>query len=155
MSNVLTTAIFGKQLDAQMSLADAFELLDSQNLINIGELAELAISAISGVELCSKNTPDIDLITGKQIKHVRVCKSPSSDYYKAYISINTCSDILCVITNPVANDQYYLYIPYRAFKHYSANTISISFGRCGLDPRPSHWWHYEVSSFQELCELAK
>lgn len=154
-TNTLTKAIFKNRLNAQMSLSDAFDLLNSLNLINIGELAEQAISLTSGVELCSKNTPDVDLVTGKQIKHARVCKSSSSDYYKAYITINTHSDILCVVTNPVTNDQYYLYIPYHAFKHYSANTISISFGKNGDDPRPSQWWNYEIDTFEELCELAK
>jgi hypothetical protein len=154
MSNVLYETIFDKQLKASMPLAKAIELLDSLNLINIGELAELAISKHSGVDLCTKNTPEIDLVSGKQIKHATVRKPASSDYYLAYISINTTSPILCVITNPILNEQYFLHIPYRAFRHLNGNTINISFGRDGT-PRASQWWEYEVESFEKLCELAK
>ena len=154
MSNVLTQTLFGNELSTMMSLDCAFKLLLSKNLINVGELAEQAISKKSGVAMCGKNTANIDLVSGVQIKYSTVKMPASSDRYLAYISINTTAPILCVITNPVHNTQYFLHIPYRAFKHLSGNCISISFGTDG-HPVSSQWWHYEVDSFDELCELAK
>lgn len=154
MNNALTQTIFGNKLHTHMSLLDAISLLGSKNLINVGELAEQAISKKSGVAMCSKNTANIDLVSGVQIKYATVKMSASSDYYRAYISINTTAPILCVINNPVINEQYFLHIPYRAFRHLSGNCINISFGTDG-QPSSSIWWQYEVDSFEELCELAK
>ena len=154
MNNALTQTIFGNELHTLMSLQNAIALLISKNLINVGELAEQAISKKSGVAMCSKNTANIDLVSGVQIKYATVKKSASSEYYRAYISINTTAPILCVITNPVLNEQYFLHIPYRAFKHLDGNCINIYFGKDG-EPRSSQWWNYEVDSFEELCELAK
>jgi len=154
MSNVLTQTLFGSQLYIPTTLENAINLLLSKNLINVGELAEQAISKESGVAMCSKNTANIDLVSGVQIKYATVKMSASTDYYRAYISINTTAPILCVITNPVIKQQYFLHIPYKAFKHLSGNCINISFGKDGK-PGSSIWWHYEVDSFKELCELAK
>lgn len=154
MSNVLTQTLFGSELQTQMSLEGAISLLLSKDLINVGELAEQAISKKSGVAMCSKNTANIDLVTGKQIKYSTVKMPASSDRYLAYITIKTTAPILCVITNPVLDEQYFLYIPYRAFRHLSGNCIAISFGKDG-NPGSSIWWHYEVDSFDELCALAK
>jgi len=154
MSNVLTQTLFGNELFTTMSLENAINFLLSKNLINVGELAEQAISKKSGVAMCSKNTANIDLVSGVQIKYSTVKKPASSERYLAYISINTTAPILCVISNPVLNKQYFLHIPYHAFRHLSGNCINISFGKDG-EPRPSQWWHYQVDSFEELCELAK
>ena len=154
MNNALTQTLFGNKLLTTMSLESAINLLLSKNLINVGELAEQAISKKSGVAMCGKNTANIDLVSGVQVKSATVTMPASSNRYLAYISINTTAPILCVITNPVLDEQYFLHIPYRAFKHLSGNCINISFGKDG-HPRSSQWWHYQVDSFEELCELAK
>lgn len=154
MNNVLTETLFGNMLQARMSLKKAFDFLLSKNLINVGELAEQAISKKSGIAMCGKNTSNIDLVSGIQIKYSTVKKPASSEYYLAYISINTTAPILCVINNPVIDQQYFLHIPYRAFQHIRGSCISIVFGKDG-NPGSSQWWHYQVNSFEELCELAK
>ena len=154
MRDILAETYFGDNVDTQMSLMDAINMLRTHDLLNIGELAERAISVLSGVQLCDKNTPNIDTVTGKQIKHAQVKKPASSDYYLAYISINTTAPILCIITNPIEKKQYFLHIPYNAFSHLSGNCICISFGKDGLEST-SHWWRFQVDSFKELCELAK
>lgn len=154
MNNALTHTIFGNELLKMMSLDSAISLLLSKNLINVGELAEQAISKKSGVAMCGKNTANIDLVSGVQIKYSTVKMPASSDRFLAYISINTTAPILCVINNPVLNTQYFLHIPYSAFRHLSGNCIAISFGTDG-HPGSSQWWNYEVDSFEELCELAK
>ena len=154
MSNVLTQTLFGNNLQNTMTLENAISFLLSKNLINVGELAEQAISKKSGVAMCSKNTANIDLVSGVQIKYSTVKMPASSDRYLAYITINTTAPILCVITNPVLKEQYFLHIPYRAFRHLSGNCINISFGRDG-HPGSSQWWNYQVDTFEDLCEFAK
>lgn len=139
-----------------MPLSEAIELLKSMNLINIGELAELAISKKSGVKTCDRNTPEIDLVSGKQIKHATtnpVKNRPNQR--KAFISIaGTSAPILAVVTETITSRQYFLYIPFRAYSHLTGNTISVIFDKNG-NPGNSQWWRYQVESFEKLCELAK
>ena len=155
MRDILAETYFGFDIDKKMSLMEAINLLRRHDLLNIGELAERAISVQSGVKMCDKNTPNIDLVTGKQIKHATVKKPASSDRYMAYITTNTRAPILCVITNPINSKQYFLHIPYNAHKHLTGSCISVGFGTDGKTPANSHWWNYEVDSFEKLCELAK
>ena len=154
MRDVLAEAYFGVDVDKKMTLMEAIVLLRRHNLINHGELAERAISVQSGVDLCDKNTPSIDLVTGVQIKSAQVTKSSNGDHYKAHIGIKTTAPMLCVITNLIEGKQYFLHIPPSAHKHLSANTISIPFGRDGMGGE-SQWWHHQVDNFEDLCELAK
>ena len=155
MNCELVNTLYGQELNSKMTLREAIELLRADGLLNIGELAERAISKLSGVALCTPCTPNIDTVSGKQIKHATVKKPASSDNYMAYISRNTNAPILCVITNPHNGLQYYLHIPYSAHRDLSGNCISIMFGKDGCTPGMSKWWNYEVDTFRELCELAK
>lgn len=154
MRDVLAEAYFGPDVDEKMTLMEAIILLRRHDLLNHGELAERAISVQSGVQTCDKNTPNIDLVSGKQIKSATVKKAVSSDHYKAHIGINTTAPMLCVITNLVEEKQYFLHIPPVAHRHLTANAISIPFGRDGKGGS-SQWWKYQVDSFEELCKFAK
>jgi len=153
MRNALTQTVFGKELDKKYTLADALTKLDKMDLLQNGQLAELAISKTSGVEMCSKLTKNIDLVTGKQIKHARTHLRPTGTWY-ATISRNTTAPMLVVISETNTGKHYYLSIPYNAHSHMLGNTINISFGKDGSGLN-SHWWRYKVNSYEELCELAK
>jgi hypothetical protein len=128
-------------------------MLDKMDLLQNGQLAELAISKTSGIAMCGKLTKNIDLVTGKQIKHARTHLRPTGSWY-ATISRNTTAPMLVVISETTTGKHYYLNIPYKAHSHMSGNTINISFGRNGTSFN-SHWWRYKVDSYDELCELAK
>lgn len=155
MNNVLFESIFGDTLKSSMTLEKAIRVLSAHDLINIGELAELAISKKSGVELCEKNTPEVDLVSGVQIKHAQTNPHSNSGRLLAHISIKgTTAPILAVVTERKRNKQYFFHIPYSARCHLTGNTISIVFDDTGL-PGRSQWWAYEVESFEKLCELAK
>ena len=152
MINDLTKAVFGDNLEKSFKLADILEDLDNWNLLNHGEMAELAISFKSGVKKCDKMTENIDLVSGKQIKHAKT-------YYRkgvwiATVSRNTTAPMLVVITEQNTKKQYYLNIPYSAHKHLSGNTIGVSFGPNGTS-KNSQWMYYEVKDFATLCEQAK
>jgi hypothetical protein len=154
-NDVLFEAIFGKELQTAMTLERAIRVLNEHNLIDIGELAELAISKKSGVALCGKNAPEVDLVTGKQIKHARTNPHSNSGRLLAHVSIKgTTAPILAVVTERKRNKQYFFHIPYRARAHLTGNAIAIPFDDMGY-PGSSQWWSYEVESFEKLCELAK
>lgn len=150
----LYSAIFGHELEKTFTLEQAITILESMDLINIGEVAEQAISAKSGVERCSINTPDIDLVSGKQIKHARTADKNGRRI--AYCSIkNHTTDILCVVTERLTNKEYFFKFPNYAYGSMYGNTIGIPFYENGVPYRNNRWWEYEVGSFEELCELAK
>ena len=157
MSTMYKT-IFGKELDHTCTLEQAITILEARNLINVGEVAEQAISIGSGIALCSKNTPEIDLVSGKQIK--RGLTNPDTQWHsgslKAFCSIKGhTSTILFVATERYTNKDYYFVFPHSAYKYQNGNTISIPFNLNGNPRRTNKWWYYEVESFKKLCEAAK
>jgi hypothetical protein len=154
MDNPVTRAVFGTQLDKKYKLKDVLKVLDDLDLVNQGELTEIAISKVSKVARCQRMTENIDLVTNKQIKFAKARYRPSQDYLGASLSRNTTAPILAVINEPVSDQQYYLHIPYSAHRHLSGCTININFDKDGT-PRPSKWWAYKVDSFDDLCKLAK
>jgi hypothetical protein len=148
--------VFGNKLNQQFTLSDAISLLDDLDLINIGELAEQAISIGSNIQRCSKNTPEIDLISGVQIKHGRTNPDTQHNGLKAWCSIkNHKSTILFVATERRTAKEYYFVFPYSSYKKQCGNTVGIPFDYNGDPIRSNHWWAYEVDSFKELCKLAK
>ena len=152
MINDITKAVFGDNLNKTYTLAEVLSGLDNLNLLNNGELTEIAISNVSGVKQCTKLTENIDLESGKQIKHAKTYFRKGS--WIATISRNTTAPMLVVITEQNTKKLHFLHIPYGAHKHLSGNTISISFGSDGRS-KNSQWFKYEVGTFDKLCNLAK
>jgi len=153
MNTAITKELFGDNLNKSFTLADILNSLDNLNFLNHGEMAEVAISRKSGVKQCNKMTENIDLENGVQIKHAKT-HLRSKGYWIATISRNTTAPMFVVIYETNTKKEYFLNIPYQAHGHLSGNTISISFGRDGVDST-SQWWKYEVESFEKLCEMAK
>lgn len=154
--SALYNTIFGKDLSKNFTLEQAIRILEDRGLINIGEVAEQAISIGSNVALCSKNTPEIDLVSGKQIKHGRTNPVTQHTGLKAFCSIkNHSSTILFVATEAYTQKEYYFVFPYSSYKRYNANTLCVPFNWCGVPTRSNHWWDYEVDSFEQLCKAAK
>ena len=105
----------------------------------------------------TKNTPEIDLVSGKQIKHAQT--NPDGNYrtlLPAWFGIkNTTAPILLVVTERLTKKQYFFYIPYKAYRHINANAIGIPFELNGTPRRTNHWWDHEISTWKDLCNLAK
>lgn len=158
MSNQLLETVFGPKLKSTMTLAEAFELLDSRNLIAHGELAEQAVSIDSGVDQCNKNTPGKDLVNGLQIKYAATNYSTQSysGLLKAHISIrNHTETILAVVTETETRVQYYFVFPYSAYRHLSGSTFTVPFSLMGT-PKRAHWsWDYQVADWAALIARAR
>ena len=157
MKNVLLETLFGNKLKKMMTLKEAFDLLNSMDLIAHGELAERAISKKSGVAQCSKNTPGIDLESGKQIKYAQTNYNTQAytGTLKAYITIkNHTETILAVVTETVTMKQYFFEFPYESYSDFNGNTFVIPFELDGTPRRHNHWWDNEIT-FSELRKLAK
>lgn len=163
MKNDLTLAIFGKTaLSTTGTLAEHISMLNKMNLINVGELAELAISKTSNIERCSPCNPGFDLINGIEIKHGQT-RSVKYNTRIAYISIkNKTGPIYAVVTELLTNKLYYFIFPESYYQQYNGNAFQINFHLSGAPKRfrrsqaaSQSPWDYEVSSFKELCTLAK
>lgn len=153
MNTAITKELFGDNLNKSFTLSEVLSGLDKLNFLNHGEMAEVAISRKSGVKQCDKMTENIDLENGVQIKHAKT-HLRSKGQWIATISRNTTAPMFVVIYETNTKKEYFLNIPYQAHRHLSGNTISISFGRDGLNST-SQWWKYEVESFEKLCEMAR
>lgn len=156
MNCVLRDTVLADVLNKRMTVKKTYNMLYEMGMINKGQLAELAISKTAGVALCPTGTPNIDIVTGKQIKYAQAAKGTGSQQVRAFISRNTTAPILAVVYNPFTDTQYFFYIPQWAHDHLSGNCITISFGKDGTKDITAHWlWEFSVDSFEALCELAK
>jgi hypothetical protein len=157
-NNILLETIFEDQLQKTMTLGQAIQLLGDMNLIQVGELAELAISKKSGVDRCERNFPNIDLVSGVQIKHAQTNpehRFRDKNTVRAHVAIKgITAPILAVVTERITNKQYFFYFPYYTFSMYSGHSFSIGFDREG-NPNNGWPWGHQVESFDELSELAK
>ena len=153
MNNALTRAVFGRKLNKTFTLAETISMLNDMDMFHIGELAEQAISKRSGVALCEKNCPNIDTVTGKQIKHAQT--HPERGVMRAWCSINSTAPILLVVTENLTKKQYYFHIPYKDYSVMSGNAISIPFNDDGSPKLSNKWWKNKVNDFNDLCRLAK
>jgi len=156
MKCVLKETVFGERLNEQMSLSDAIDLLSDLDLINIGELGEKAVSIQTGISQCAKNTPNIDLLNGIQIKTAQTNPdNPTNGFLKAWFTIKNCTaPIAVIVTERVTKKQYFFYIPYSGYKHMNANAVSIPFDERGRPYTKNEWWYYNVPTWADLCKKA-
>jgi hypothetical protein len=128
MKNDLTKAVFGNTLFKTATLSEHLQMLNDMNLLNIGELAEIAISKTSKVDRCAINQEGYDLINGLEIKHAQTHeRSAKGNTMSAWISIkNKTGDILAVVSESKTKKQYFFNLPYNYYKSFNANaTYSI------------------------------
>jgi hypothetical protein len=157
MKDVLVETVFGRKLKSEMTLEKAIQMLKDLDLIDIGELAEQAISKTTKIARCSKNTPDIDLVSGVQIKHAQTnTEHIVKSQLNAWISIKDhTAPILAVVTERVTKKQYFFHIPYRVYSKQNGNAICVPFESDGTPRLSNHWWRCQIPSYEALCELAK
>ena len=164
MENDLTLAIFGKtKLKETGTLAEHIKMLNELNLINIGEMAEIAISKSSKIDRCAPCNEGFDLVNGIEIKHGQThVRSARGNTLKAWISIkNKTGPIFAVVTESVTGKQYFFRFPKSYYTEFSANAISIPFEITGKPRRFQQKssgftspWYYEIESYSKLCKLA-
>ena len=136
-----------------MTLDQAIEMLTELNLINIGELGEKAISIATNIDQCPRNTPEIDLVNGVQIKTSQTNPERDKTTLRAWFTIKNCrAPIALTVTEKVTKKQYFFFIPYSAYQHVKANAISIPFDINGYPLMKNDWWYYNVTTWEKLCE---
>lgn len=163
MKNDLTKAVFGNALSKSATLSEHLQMLNDMNLLNIGELAEIAISKTSKVDRCTVNQEGYDLVNGLEIKHAQTHeRSAKGNTMSAWISIkNKTGDILAVVSESKTKKQYFFNLPHNYYRSFNANAIGVPFE---ADGRPRRFqkrssgftspWYYEVSDYKTLCDIA-
>lgn len=161
MNNDLTQTVFGEQLGYKFTLAETLGFLNKNNLLNIGELAELAISIKSNVAQARACQEGYDLVNGIEIKHGQTHHNPKKTRMVAWLSKkNKTGRMLAIVTESVTNKQYYFDIPHSAYSKVRGNAFVISFKLDGTPIKSNrsyympNWWNYEVKDFATLCEIA-
>lgn len=148
-------------LDSSLTLRDAIKFLAEMDLINVGELAEAAISKRSKVARQPKNHPGSDLVNGVEIKYSRTNRTSSrgnkAEVNNAWISKKNKSTVIAaVVTETVTNKTYFFLIPFKAFKTYKGNALRVPFAIDGNPSRSNRCivnvWDYEVSSYGRLVK---
>ena len=166
MNNKLTIEIFGDKLNEVASLSDYLSYLNSMGLLNIGELAELAISKTSTSSRCPANFEGYDLENKVEIKHGQthernlLKKKPRN---RAYFSKDKkTGPIAAVITEEITGKQYYFFVPYSIYTCWHANSISIPFELNGRPVKTKkkntgkpNIWDYEIDNYDLLCDMVK
>lgn len=145
--------LLGNQATKTVTLAEAFKMLLDMNLINIGEAGEQTISNASRVNRCPRNTADIDLISGVQIKTAQTY--PNKGKLQAYFSPgNTKAPILLMVLERLTGKEYFFSFSYNSYKGRSGSSICLPFEFNGSPRRCNHWWDHEIT-FTQLRKLAK
>lgn len=161
MKDFLASVVFGERYTN--GFETIFNELRDCNLINIGELFELAVSRYSGIPMCPRNTPNIDIVTNYQLKHAQTYPEQLlKDKMYAYLSVEkTTAPILAGVHERLTNKMYFFHFPPEAYTYIRANTIKIPFTNYGAPiyvPTKNtgiNWWSYKLNTFDELCNIAK
>ena len=161
MKDFLASIVFGERYTN--GFQSLFDELRDLNLINIGELFELAVSKHSGIAMCPRNTPNIDLVTNYQLKNSQTYPEHLlKDKMYAYISVEkTTAPILAAVYERLTNKIYFFHFPPESYTYIQANTIKIPFTNHGTPVyvptgrAKINWWLYKLNSFDELCEIVK
>jgi hypothetical protein len=161
MVNELTLAVFGRRnLNKMMPLKEVLQMLQDQDLINVGELAEKAVSKKTGVEQTARCQEGCDLVNGWEIKHAQTHLNSRGSQRKAYIAgMHNKTELLRVIvTERLTGKLYYFKVPFRAYAEYRTSSLNWCFDNKGNPQRTPlratyrpNYWDFEVESFDELC----
>ena len=164
MDNELIRSVFSeRQLRKQCSFIECLDMLNTMNLLNIGELAEKAIAKSAGVQLCSPGTAGIDTTNGVEIKHAQT--HPERGWYgntlPAYISKkNKSGPIAAIVTENLTKKQYYFFIHHYQYSEANGNCFTIPFENDGTPRRVpkrektlTDWWKCEIKTYKEFCTL--
>jgi len=160
MVNDLTVTLFGHQaLNNQMTFKDVLSLLQELDLIDIGELAEKAISKKTGIRQLARCHASADLENGWEIKHGQAHLNKKGTQRNAYIAglKNKTETLRVVITERLTGKLYFFKVPYESYKDYKDSSLTWPFNVDGSPKRDSYtitrpsYWDFEVADFDELC----
>ena len=113
--NFMVENLLGTQATDKVTLAEAFKILLDMDLINIGEAGEQTISNASGVDRCLRNTAEIDLVSGVQIKTAQTY--PDNDKLQAYFAPGrTQAPILLMVVERLTGKEYFFSFKYNDYK---------------------------------------
>jgi hypothetical protein len=160
MVNDLTLAVFGDaKLNETMTFKDALSLLADLELLNVGELAEQAVSKKSGFDQAQRCQIGCDLINGWEIKHgqARARKTARRAFVAGFE--NKTGVIRVIITELLTGRLYFFKIPYRHYYHSIGSSMNFDFDLDGTprrrrlkESKKPNPWDCEVASFEELCK---
>ena len=149
-----------EQLNTQVTLEVAIGFLWKHDLINVGELAEMAIARVGEHIREGRNAVGCDFADGSDSKYVTVGSYYGSQaawnkqYYATVGGLKNKTGILRVMAyEPMTQKNYFFKIPYEAYewlsKQDSKRNIKIRFNEDGTPKRPRwpayDYWQHECT----------
>ena len=156
---------FAKYLNFSKSELKALERAVSMGLIQRDRLVELAISAVSGVEMDSidgqdhKDGTDTKTVVSS-IKNNHKARGSWMHSFAVRKIANKNGALRVIAYNKFIDDFHYFFIPHAAYQHcgFTVEIVAESFNGCydrpnftGEPKRHLKWWQYEVATFEEMC----
>jgi len=145
------------------TLEEALHFLGDRNLINTGELAEIAIQRNSKLKKHSRNTMGSDFDDNSDSKYVTVSHyqmaSGGIASYATIAGIKNKTGVLRVMCHePKTDVNYFFKIPHKVYKPFTANndSIKIWFDSTGEPREPRRYgfrhnlWDYECTKEEYL-----
>jgi len=149
----MNTELFNKAFHTEdhtkaYSLQEAMNFFWNKNLINVGELAEQAISKSCGVKQNKPNAKGSDLLDGSEIKYATVFYDRRVVYATIGGFKNKTGTIRGWVYEPVTGKNYFFLIPHSTYNQYTMSgkksTMKIWFDKHGLPRSPTKNTHTDL-----------
>lgn len=135
------------------TLQEAIDFLWKRNLINVGEMAELALCKQGKLKQTNRNNKGFDFDDKSDSKYVTVTHYKIASYATIGGIQNKIGTLRVIAHEPKTRTNYFFKIPYSVYKPYTQgnDSLKIYFDRDGnpRDPRRSNarynLWDYECS----------
>jgi len=136
------------------TLEEAIDFLWQRNLINVGELAEHAISRNGNLKKQNKCQKGYDFDDKSDSKYTQVYHYKSASYATVAGIKNKIGTLRVMVHEPVTNKNYYFKVPYKVYKPYTnaagGDSLKIWFDRNGHPRSPTQnkrpdLWKYKCS----------
>jgi hypothetical protein len=121
------------------TLEEAIEFLWKRDLINVGELAEIALSKKGNLKKASRGNKGYDFDDKSDSKYVTVCHYAKGSYANISGIQNKIGTLRVMAHEPLTNKNYYFKVPYRVYEPYTGanDSIKIWFDSCGNPRNPT------------------
>lgn len=135
------------------TLEEAIEFLWKRDLINVGELAEMALSKKGKLKKATKCNKGYDFDDKSDSKYVTVCHYSKGSYATIGGIRHKIGTLRVMAYEPKTNTNYYFKVPYEVYKPYTTadDSLKIWFDGQGNPRNPKrntrnyNLWDYECT----------
>lgn len=138
-TELVNHAFDGEDDKKQYSLVEAMQFFWNKGLINVGELAEQAISKACNVKQVKRNAQGCDLADGSEVKYATVFHDNTTSYATIGGFKNKTGTIRGWVYEVSTDKNYYFLIPHETYSQYfgTKTTMKVWFNANGTPKNPT------------------